>query len=52
MLVTAGGSTQAGCNNVNVAATFFTASGAAFDGTVLVLLDASGTETGRLVKAE
>jgi hypothetical protein len=51
VLATAGGTTQAGCSNVNVAATFFTASRAAFDGTVLVLLDANGAETGRLVKA-
>jgi heat shock protein HslJ len=51
VLATAGGTTQMGCTNVNVAATFYTASRAAFDGTVLVLLDASGTETGRLVKA-
>jgi hypothetical protein len=34
-----------------VAATFFTAARAAFDGTVLVLLDARGTEAGRLAKA-
>jgi META domain len=52
VLVTAGGMTQAGCNNVNVAGDFYDAARAAFDGTVLVLLDASGTETGRLVRAE
>ena len=36
VLATAGGTTQAGCSNVNVAATFFTASRAAFDGTVMI----------------
>jgi hypothetical protein len=51
VLATVGFTTQMGCTNVNVAATFFTASRAAFDGTVLVLLDANGKETGRLVKA-
>jgi hypothetical protein len=51
VLATMGATTQAGCSNVNVAGKLFTASRAAFDGTVLVLLDASGAETGRLVKA-
>jgi heat shock protein HslJ len=51
VLATAGGTTQAGCTNVNVAESFITASRAAFDGTVLVLLDASGTEIRRLVRA-
>jgi heat shock protein HslJ len=50
VLATAGATTQAGCTNVNVAESFF-ASRAAFDGTVLVLLDANGTETGRLAKS-
>jgi hypothetical protein len=51
LLTTVGFTTQMGCTNVNVAANFFTASRAAFDGTALVLLDVSGTETGRLAKA-
>ena len=51
VLATAGFASLVGCANGSVAVNFFTASRAAFDGTVLVLLDASGTETGRLVKA-
>jgi hypothetical protein len=51
VLATVGGSTLVGCRNVNVAGNLYDASRAAFDGTVLVLLDATGTATGRLVKA-
>jgi hypothetical protein len=51
VLATAGYSTLVGCTNVNVAGDLYDASRAAFDGTELVLLDATGAETGRLVRA-
>jgi hypothetical protein len=51
VLAAAGFTNLIGCTNVNVAGDLIGAARAAFDGTVLVLLDANGTETGRLVKA-
>jgi hypothetical protein len=51
VLATAGFSTLVGCTNVNVSGDLYDAARAAFDGTALVLLDSTGAETGRLVKA-
>jgi hypothetical protein len=51
VLATVGGSTLVGCRNVDVAGNLYGAARAAFDGTVLVLVDANGAEAGRLAKA-
>ena len=48
LLATGGLSTQIGCDNVPVGAWLVTARRVGLDGEVLVLLDAAGTETGRL----
>lgn len=48
---TSGPSTMIGCENVPIAAWLSDAARAEFDGDTLVLRDASGAETGRLVPA-
>ncbi len=51
LLATAGAVTLAACDNVPVGHWLWTARRAGLDGDVLVLLDAQGTETGRLGRA-
>ncbi len=48
VIATSGMSTLIGCDNVNVDQWLASAAWAAFDGAVLVLVDAQGAETGRL----